>query len=75
MKNSVNTRIAPELNEIVEKTIHRLSPLSKKITGKELSYPQATKLLALKLKKYTIPITKDIINEMNKILKENGGER
>jgi len=78
MVNSKNVRVPNELDEIVVTTIKNVTPILRKLNilgqEEELSYIAACRMLALKLKQYTLPFTPEIVAEIKQLAKENGGK-
>ena len=72
--NSIHRRIPAELDEMIVDVQKKLDPIAKEITGKEMEYTAAARMVVLKLKKYILPFTNEVYNEMVKIIKENGGK-
>ena len=74
---SINRRIGNELDEIIQEVSNKTTLILRKMgilsPNDKVGYISASRMVALKLKKYEIPFNDNVINELIKIAKENGG--
>ncbi len=76
---SIKKLIAFELNEVIEQTRNKVTPILRRINvlnpDELIEYTVASRMVALKFKKYIIPFTDEIVNELVQIAKEEKAKK